>query len=302
MPPECNSALATKQARFISFDDKISFLCAPEHYREHTHHVILLQTHHAWLFMTERHVFKMKKPSRQGGYDFSSLESRHWLCQEELRLNRRLARNTYLGVVPLVVDTDGRLKLDADGCSVEWLVKMVRLPGSQMLLTAASQGRVAPADIYSLMRKLCRFYEHASIIHFCAGGNVARLRQKIEMWTGELLCPQYALPDVRVSELAEMQYAYVETFAGLLEQRARDGHIREGHGDLRPEHVFLIENADPEIIDCLEFDAGLRCLDNAEELAFLAMECRHARQSWLAQACYDCYRSECGGTDLPAHL
>lgn len=302
MPPECDSALATENTRFVSFDNKISFLSAPEHHRENAKHVTLLQTHHAWLFMTERHVFKMKKPSRQGGYDFSSLESRHWLCREELRLNRRLAKNTYLGVVPLVLDRNGVLELDADGCAVEWLVKMARLPDSRMLLTAASQGRATLADIRSLMRKLYRFHENAPISHFRAGGYVARLRQKIETWTEELLRPRFALPAARINELSEMQYAYVETFAGLLEQRQRDGHIREGHGDLRPEHVFLIENAEPEIIDCLEFDADLRRLDSAEEIAFLVMECRHAGQSWLAQACHDCYRSEYGGAAVPGHL
>ena len=302
MPSECDSALATKKTKYVSFDDKISFLSSPEHYHEHAKHVTLLQTHHAWLFMTERHVFKMKKPSRQGGYDFSSLESRHWLCQEELRLNRRLAKNTYLAVVPLVLDKNGVLELDADGCAVEWLVKMARLPDSRMLLTAAPQGRAASADICGLMRKLYRFHENAPIFHFRAGGYVAHLRQKIETWTEELLRPPFALPDARINELSEMQNAYVETFAGLLEQRQRDGHIREGNGDLRPEHVFLVENAEPEIIDCLEFDPDLRRLDSAEEIAFLAMECRHAGQCWLAQTCHDCYRSEYGGAAVPGHL
>ena len=302
MPSECDSALATRNTKSVSFDDKISFLSVPEHYHERAKQVTLLQTHHAWLFMTERHVFKMKKPSRQGGYDFSSLESRHWLCQEELRLNRRLARDTYLAVVPLVRDRSGGLELDADGCPVEWLVKMARLPDSRMLLTVASQGLAASADIRSMMRKLYRFHENAPIFHFSTGGYVARLRQKIETWTEELLRPSFALPAARVIELSELLYVYVEAFAGLLEQRQRDGHIREGHGDLRPEHVFLVENAEPEIIDCLEFDIDLRRLDSAEEIAFLAMECRHAGQSWLARTCCDCYRSEYGAAAVPEHL
>ena len=302
MPSECESALANENTKSVSFDDKISFLSAPEHYHEHAKQVTLLQTHHAWLFMTERHVFKMKKPSRQGGYDFSSLESRHWLCQEELRLNRRLARDTYLAVVPLIRNRNGGLELDGDGCPVEWLVKMARLPDSRMLLTVASQGLAASADIRSLMRKLYRFHESAPTFQFRAGGYVARLHQKIETWTEELLRPPFALPAARVIELSELLYAYVEAFAGLLEQRQRDGHIREGHGDLRPEHVFLVENAEPEIIDCLEFDINLRRLDSAEEIAFLAMECRHAGQSRLARACYNCYRSEYGRAAVPGHL
>jgi len=251
----------------VSFEDKVSFLCAPESYRERTQVVSLLQTHHAWLFMTERHVYKMKKPFRQGGLDYSSLESRRWLCTEEYRLNRRLAKNTYLGVVPLKVDDNGRLNFDAEGCIVEWLVKIVRLPESQMLLVAASEGRVEPADIQKLMHKLLRFYKNASICHFGSGGYVARLRQKQAKWTQELLRPEFGLPKALANETSELLRSYVDEHARLFEQRERDGHIREGHGDLRPEHVFLIENAEPEIIDCLEFDADLRRLDSAEELA-----------------------------------
>jgi len=286
----------------VSFEDKVSFLCAPESYRERTQVVSLLQTHHAWLFMTERHVYKMKKPFRQGGLDYSSLESRRWLCTEEYRLNRRLAKNTYLGVVPLKVDDNGRLNFDAEGCIVEWLVKIVRLPESQMLLVAASEGRVEPADIQKLMHKLLRFYKNASICHFGSGGYVARLRQKQAKWTQELLRPEFGLPKALANETSELLRSYVDEHARLFEQRERDGHIREGHGDLRPEHVFLIENAEPEIIDCLEFDADLRRLDSAEELAFLAMECRHADLGWLEHACFECYEINFGVAAVPNHL
>ncbi len=287
---------------FVSFEDKVSFLCAPESYRERTQVVTFLQTHHAWLFMTERHVYKMKKPFRQGGFDYSSLESRRRLCLEEYRLNRRLAKSTYLGVVPLIVDEKGRLNLDTEGCVVEWLVKMIRLPKSRMLLVAASEGRVASADIQCLIEKLLRFYNNASICHFGSGGYVARLRRKQAKWIQELLRPEFGLPKALANEASGLLSSYVDVHARLLEQRDRDGHIREGHGDLRPEHIFLIENAEPEIIDCLEFDADLRRLDSVEELAFLGMECRHAGLSWLEQACFECYKINSSVAAVPTHL
>lgn len=302
MPTASNSTFNTCASAPISFDDKVSFLGDPDSYREHPRHVTLQQTHHAWVFMTERHVFKMKKPFRHGGYDFSTLESRYWLCKEELRLNRRLAKNTYLDVVPLVLDDSGGLELEGDGCAIEWLVKMVRLPDFQMLLNAASQDRVLPADVQKLMRKLLRFYSNAATIDFCAGDYVTHLREKLGSWSKELQHSQFALPDARISELQKLQSSYIDANSGLLEERAKNGHIRDGHGDLRPEHVFLIENAEPEIIDCLEFDARLRRLDSAEELAFLAMECRHVGMNWLAQECFDCYQAECGTTAVPKHL
>lgn len=302
MSSACESILDAGETGSVSFDDKVSFLSDPANYRDHPEHVSLRQTHHAWLFMTERHVFKMKKPFRLGGFDFSSLESRHHLCNEELRLNRRLAKNTYLGVVPLVRNESGGLELEADGYVIEWLVKMMRLPDSQSLLRAASGDRAAPAEVRKLMRKLLRFYSDSATIEFRAGGYVTHIREKLEYWSQELLRSQSALSDAKIDKLLGLQLSYVEANEELLENRAKDGHVRDGHGDLRPEHVFLIENAEPEIIDCLEFDASLRRLDSAEEIAFLAMECRHAGFASLARECFDCYRIEFGRSAVPDHL
>lgn len=164
----------------VSFDDKVRFLSNPTSYPERPAQITLRETHHAWLFMTERHVFKMKKPFRMGGFDFSELESRHRLCAEELRLNRRLAKNTYLGVVALVLDERGAMQLDADGSAIEWLVKMLRLADSQSLPEAASRGRAPPEEIRKLMRKLHRFYAHTPAVRFAAGDYVSHLRQKLE--------------------------------------------------------------------------------------------------------------------------
>lgn len=302
MPTASKSARDTSATGTVSFEDKVSFLSDPGNYREHPRQVSLQQTHHAWLFMTERHVFKMKKPFRQGGFDFSSLAARHQLCEDELRLNRRLAKNTYLGVVPLVLDESGALALDADGCVVEWLVKMVRLADSQSLLVAASQDRAPPAEIRKLMQKLRRFYAQTATVDFAAGRYVTHLRERLGHWSQQLLRAQPALPEKRINELLRRQCSYVDANSALLEKRAQAGHIRDGHGDLRPEHVFLIKNTEPEIIDCLEFDARLRRLDSAEEIAFLAMECRHAGVAWLARECFECYRMEFGRAAVPRHL
>ena len=296
------SAFASDNSASVNLDDKVAFLCAPESYRERTRFVTLLQTHHAWVFITDRHVFKMKKPFRQGGPAYSSLESRHKLCTEEYRLNQRLAKNTYLGVVPLVLNEKGEMELDAEGDVVEWLVKMVHLPESRMLLVAASQGRLAPADIRSLIQKLLSFYSHAPLCHFEPDGYSEYVRQKLISWRHELLRPEFGMPEALVNEVTERQSLYIETHAQLLDQRQLGGNVRELHGDLRPEHVFFIENAEPEIIDCLEFDAELRRFDCARELAFLAMECRHAGFEWIEQVCIDCYRINAGQPAIPAHL
>lgn len=255
----------------------------PEHYPEHTDHVLVIQTHHAWVFLTDKHAYKMKKPSQRGQLHFSSLESRHHLCAEEYRLNRRLARRTYLGLVPLVVGTDRRLKLGNEGTVVEWLVKMRRLPSEQLLVNAAAKGRASEDDIARLMRKLLRFYRNAAI---CSIGEIsypARLRNELSSVERELKKPRFRFPESLIGEIGDRQKSCFENCKEHLHRRSRDGHVREVHGDLRPEHICLMPNADPEIIDCLEFDPDLRCLDCVEELAFLGMECRVIGQRWIEE-------------------
>ncbi len=296
------SVLNTVEIASVSFESKIRCLSDPASYRESPGRVTLRETNHAWLFMTDACVYKMKKPFRLGGFDFSSLESRHRLCNEEIRLNRRLAKNTYLGVVALVFDDRGRMKLEVDGCVIEWLVKMVRLPESQSLYEAASHNRAPPDEIRKLMRKLCRFYSDTARIDFRTGQYVFHIRGELAYWSKELMRSQVALPKTRVDDLLRQQLAYVDTNSALLDKRAMDGYVRDGHGDLRPEHVFLMQDADPEIIDCLEFDPKLRRLDSAEEIAFLAMQCRHDRFEWLAQECLDSYRKEFGRAAAPSRL
>jgi uncharacterized protein len=286
----------------VTTGDKIGFLSIAENYRERTRHVSLLQTHHAWLFMTDRHVYKMKKKTRFAGRDYSSLEARRRLCHDEYRLNRRLAANTYLGVVPLVLNRENELELGGSGRAVEWLVKMVRLPDSCALPIAAANDRVRRSDIDRLARKLLRFWRAAEVCRFDPGAYTDRLRRWSAYWGGELRRQGCGMPAGRVCALLERHREYLDTRERLVEGRAAEGRVREGHGDLRPEHVFLRDGADPEIIDCLEFDADLRRLDCAAEVANLVMELRHLKLSWLERACRESFREQDPDAAGPPHL
>jgi aminoglycoside phosphotransferase family enzyme len=286
----------------VTLADKIAFLATPESWLERTACVSVVETHHAWLFMTNRHVYKMKKPFRTGGRDFSSLESRRVLCLDEYRLNRRLAARTYLGVVPLVLKNTGGLALDEAGTVVEWLVKMKRLPETRMLPMLAAEGCVTDSDITRLARKLSRFHDHAPVCRFEKGAYGARLRNSLEFWRTELERCRLELPREPAGRLMAAQSDYLNVRSELIESRQREGRIRIIHGDLRPEHIFMLEDAEPEIIDCLEFDVDLRRLDCAAELAYFAMECRHAGFEWLGKACIVEYRKERADSAGPGHL
>ncbi len=296
-----NPAVSAARQSTPSEHDKVDFLGVPGNYPEPADTVSVVQTHHAWVFLTDQHAYKMKKAFRHGQTDHLSLESRQYLCNEEYRLNQRLASHTYLGVVPLVVGNDGRLCFDGDGPVVEWLVKMRRLPSECMLHKAGPGGLVKVEDIDRLMQKLLRFYQSAPACCVGPGGYAERIRQEIADVAMELLNPNYDFPTVLVNDVIDHLNTYVDAKAELLDRRQQEGYVREVHGDLRPEHVCLVPDAEPEIIDRLEFDPKLRCLDCVEELAYFGLECREISQRWIEDTCLEWYQSH-GGDTAPAHL
>jgi aminoglycoside phosphotransferase family enzyme len=92
-----------------------------------------IETHMSWVFLTHDHAYKLKKPVCSSFLDFSTMDARRHYCEEELRLNRRLAAEVYLGIVELTLNSLGHLQLDGSGRAIDWLIKMRRLPMHRML-------------------------------------------------------------------------------------------------------------------------------------------------------------------------
>jgi aminoglycoside phosphotransferase family enzyme len=264
---------------------KLAHLARPESYREGTAAVEAIETHWSYVFLTERHAYKLKKPVRDAYRDFSSLEGRRRNCVEEVRLNRRLAPDVYLGVVPLAAGALG-LQLAGDGTACEWLVKMRRLPRRLMLDDALSECRVSAQDITRFMAVLGDFYNVAERTPLSAGDYRARLSRTILDNSTALADARYGLERALLGRIADAQLAFLERGAELLASRA--GRLVDGHGDLRPEHVCLSEP--PVFIDCLEFDASLRIVDPADEVAYLALECMFVGEHSIAAQIVDAYR------------
>lgn len=295
-----SQARPTRQESAPSEIEKVGFLSLPGSYPEGTGAVSIIETHHAWVFLTDTYAFKMKKPSRIGQPDSSALSARRLLCLEELRLNRRLARKTYLGVIPLVVTPGGNLELEGDGAPVEWLVKMRRLPRDRFLDVAGRSGGVTEADIDMLMRKLHRFHRAAAT---CSVGRSypERLHDELAAHGNELTKARFGYAPTLTKPVLAGQEDYIEANIELLDGRQRDGYVSENHGDLRPEHVCLLPGREPEIIDCLEFDPDLRCLDRVEEIAFFGLECRALEMTWIERHCIEWYRTHSDDA-VPASL
>lgn len=227
----------------------------------------------SWVFLTDRLAYKLKKPVRYDFLDFRSLEARRRNCRDEVRLNRRLAPKVYIAAMPLVIDAEGGLQLDGEGETVDWLVRMRRLPSERMLDRAIRQGTVRRGELRAVARLLADFYGNAVRVtipprEFCHGlGNaVMENRRKLE-------APEFGLSADAIDTVCKTLDKVLVDQAALFEQRVHHGCIVEGHGDLRPEHVYL--GPEPAVIDCLEFKREFRILDWVDELAFLAMECEH---------------------------
>jgi uncharacterized protein len=255
-----------------SLESKVAFLGRPESYPERPRKVEVRETHMSWVFLTDEHVFKLKKPVRWDELDHSTLALRRRDCEAEVRLNRRLAPEVYRGTLALKLDRDGRLHLGGRGRTVEWLVWMRRLPADSMLDAAIRSGRADRAAVDGAARLLARFWASASSIELTPEDYCRRLRDGVHGDVAELSRPDWCLPPDVVRGLGRRALAWLDDGAALLERRVRDGRIVEGHGDLRPEHVCLAP--EPAVIDCLEFSRELRLLDPADELAFLDLECR----------------------------
>jgi aminoglycoside phosphotransferase family enzyme len=284
--------------RDVGLGEKIDFLLRPASYPEPTRQVEAKETHMSWVFLTDAHAYKLKKPVRYPFLDFSSVELRRRNCEEEVRLNRRLAPDVYLDVVPLGLVGVGELAIGG-GRPVDWLVKMRRLSAERTLEHAIHTNTVLEEEIVRLARRLAAFYRDAPKVEIGAADYRDRLAADIAANENALKSPAYQLPAPAIEGVATALRRYVAVHSDRLDRRVREGRIVEGHGDLRPEHIYL--GPEPLVTDCLEFNRAFRILDPIDELAYLAMECERegAPQvgAWLLKG-----YSEASGDMAPTDL
>ncbi len=248
-------------------------LLRPEVYPDGVERVTLRVTHASWVFLTEAEVFKVKRPVDFGFLDYHTLEARQHACHEEVRLNARLAAEVYLGVLP-VRRTRRGLSFVGDGPIVDWAVHMRRLPDAASAAALLARGDLHAAALESVAGRLAHFLGNAPAAP--SFGTPAGLVENVDEnfaqtapFVGSLLSRD-TFDDVEAyqrGELAEHEARFAQRIAGE--------RIREGHGDVRLEHIYFPAGGgrgDPVIIDAIEFNQRFRCADVAAEIAFPAME------------------------------
>lgn len=259
---------------------KVEFLSRPSAYPDTVSDVIRRETHMSWVFLCGDKVYKLKKPVRFSYLDFSTLDRRKAACLAELRLNRRLAPDVYLDVVPLTSKLGG-LSIGEDGTIVDWLVVMRRLDESQTLEHAILEDRVEPRQIERLAATLVRYYRGATPVFMSPEGHLEDWRQSRLYNRRVLLDPRLGLPAGLIIRVDGVQQRFLSRRRNVIAQRVRNRDIVDGHGDLRPEHIWLGEPV--KIIDCLEFNPRLRSVDPFDEIAFLSLECERLGAAWVGE-------------------
>jgi aminoglycoside phosphotransferase family enzyme/predicted kinase len=271
-----------------------------------------VQTHVSHVFLVGPYVYKMKKAVRLPFVDQSTPAKRSALCAAEVRLNRRLAAPIYLGRVAVTRGRAGDLTLRGRGTLVEPLVLMRRLPGDRSLARLVERGQADARMLGAVAHRLARFHAAAP-----AGPSVAREATRARLatsWRRVLALTASLPPDVvrplQARVLADAGPTLLRAYAERFDARRTGGRIREGHGDLHAEQVYVLDAALPRlpphpavpagpwIVDRLEFSRALRCCDVASEAGFLAMDLERLGRRDLADAFVAAYRTASRDTGL----
>ena len=259
--------------------------------------VTVRETHISTLFLTDRHVYKVKKPVNFGFLDFTTLSARRFFCEQEVKLNRRLSPQVYLAVEPIYGDERG-IHLEPAGKVVEYAVKMLRIPESRMMDILLRQGHVDDKIVVQIARKLVDFHSRArSDGETALYGTVARVAKNTEenfsQTTGFI---GRSLSMAQFEKITAFTRGFLQRKKPLFRKRVDTGKIRDCHGDIRMEHICII---DPIVIfDCIEFNRRFRYSDVAADLAFLAMDLDFHERPDLSRTLVQTYVEEAGDQEL----
>jgi hypothetical protein len=252
------------------------------------------QTHISAVFLSGPYVYKVKKPVALSFLDFSTLEQRRHFCDEEVRLNRRLAPDVYLGVVPVTIES-GRVSFEGAGETIDWAVKMRRLPESATLEQRVLRDEIDKAQLRPLAERLAEFHATAArSAHISEFGRfevvAGNIRENFAVSAPTIGQTIHAAVRERLITLTEQ---VLQELQPVIDARAMRGLPCDTHGDLHLDHVYLFPEQPPPtdlvVIDCIEFNERFRYADPIADMAFLLMDLEFHGRRDLARAFVDAY-------------
>ena len=249
----------------------VDALLKPEAYPESPDKIELIQTHISFVFLTKNFVYKVKKAVNFGFLDFSTLEKRHFFCEKELELNRRLCSDVYLEVVPINNESD-TIKVTGNGETVEYALKMKRLPQERIMTVLLKENKIDEKTIDDIAKIVVKFHSKAqtsSEINEYGAIKTVKIN-----WDENFAQTQSIL----IKQSRKSNFQFIQTKINSLwnknmlffKSRIKNNRIRDCHGDMHSGNIFI---TDPIcIFDAIEFNDRFRYSDVASDVAFLAMD------------------------------
>ncbi|HKM59673.1 MAG TPA: phosphotransferase [Candidatus Bathyarchaeia archaeon] len=274
----------------------VDALMIPDAYPEGTGEIELIQTHISFVFLTEKFVYKVKKAVNFGFLDFSTLSKRKFFCEKELELNRRLCPEIYLKVVP--INKSKGITIDGDGETVEYALKMKRLPQETIMTCLLSENKVNNKTIDELAKIIARFHQNAQCseaIDEFGSFKIIKLNWDENFVQTKKYVDQ-TIPKEEYKFLENQVGGFMKTNNALFEGRIKNGKIRDCHGDLHSGNIFITDRIC--IFDAIEFNDRFRYSDVASDVAFLAMDLDFQQRRDLADYLIDRYVAYSKDTDL----
>ncbi len=266
----------------------------PDCYTHQVDHVQLIETHISWVVLTGCYAYKIKKPVVFSFVDCSTLNKRRWFCEEEVRLNRRLAPDLYLGVVP-ITGSPGSPCIDGQGVPFEYAVMMKQFSSESEIQEVLFGETTAEATVIQLADTIAEFH-----------ARLEKTKDDLPYGTPELVkestkecleeIPNRLLNQKTRNDLTKidnwLQVEWQNVFDALI-QRKESGFVRECHGDLHLGNIAILEG-NICVFDALEFEPRLRWIDVMSEVAFLVMDLQKTGRRDLAFVFLNRYLEQTG--------
>jgi len=284
----------------ISQKQIVEALMKPEAYDEDAGNIELIQTHISFVFLTKNLVYKVKKAVNLGFLDFTTLEKRRFFCEKELELNRRLCRDMYLEVVPIT--KANAIKVKGEGETVEYAVKMKRMPQEKMMSKLLEENKVDATLVNRLAKIIAEFHSKAETNKRISDfGSLTVIEtnwkenfDQTEEYVGITIpAEDFKLIRAKIED-------FMEKRVSLFEKRMAENRVRDCHGDIHSGNIFVTNGI--YIFDAIEFNDRFRHSDVAADVAFLAMDLDFKGRTDLSSLFVEKYGEYSGDQELPKLL
>ncbi len=281
----------------LTQDSIIKALMKPETYDEESGRIETIQTHISVVFLTKNFVYKLKKPVNFGFVDFSTLEKRRFYCQKELELNKRLCGDMYLEVVP-VNKSASTIKIGGQGETVEYVLKMKRMPKEKIMTRLLEEGKVDKKLVNEIAKIIAEFHNKAETnSHISKIGSLTTIKENCEEnfeQTKNVIGKTISPADYKL--ITKKVRVFLKNNTGLFEKRIAEGKIRDCHGDIHSGNIFIADKV--FIFDAIEFNERFRFCDVASDIGFLAMDLDFKGEADLSKFLMQKYAEFSGDGDL----